>query len=417
MPNSSRSWLPIAVWAVGAVAYLAAIMSRTSLSATAGVASERFDLTSEHLAAFGLLQLIVYAGAQIPVGMLIDRLGARTVLLAGLVLIAASQLMIGFGETFSTLLAARALAGLGDAMVFPSAVRLTAVSLRPAWISTGTQMVGVVGNFGMLVTATPLLWMVDMVGWPPAYLILAAVTGVIALCSGVVLVLMGPDATRTASNESLGDVLRGTGRAMKHPGTWLAFFTHFSTNLAFVAFIVTWGALFLQYGAEIGTGGASVYLSAIPIIGMIAGPVVGRLVSTMPEWRRIIIVWSVIGQLVAWGAVLLWPVPTPFPLLVLLAVATAIGGPASLIAFELSRQFVPASLAARANGIVNTGGFTGALLAIGSTGLLLSIQGAHAPGDYSMEMFRIAFLPMLGMMTAGLIAFIVLSRRMRRREP
>ncbi|WP_221585011.1 nitrate/nitrite transporter [Microbacterium sp. G2-8] len=416
MPHSSsaRSSLRIAVWVVGCISYLAAIMSRTSLSATGALASDRFDLTSDQLAAFGILQLLVYAAAQIPVGMLIDRLGGRAVLLSGLAIVAGSQLLIGVGESFEVLLAARALAGLGDAMVFPSAVRLTAVSLRPAWISTGTQMIGVVGNFGMVITATPLLLLVTTTSWPAAYAIMAAFTGVIALAAAIVLVRMGPDPSRTAHGEPIGSVLRGTGEAMRHPGTWLAFTTHLIASASFTAFVVTWGPLFLEHGAEMDQAGIGAYFLWIPLAGMVAGPIIGRAVGTHPRVRRPLIIGSVVAQIVAWILVLFWPTPTPGGLLLLLAITTAIGGPTSLVAFDLSRQLVPGHLAARANGVVNTGGFTGALVFIWSIGAMLTLQGATTPDDYTMELFRIAYLPMLAILTIGLGVFLLLARRVRR---
>ncbi|WP_156758879.1 MFS transporter [Microbacterium karelineae] len=414
--NNPAPWLRIAVWAVACVAYLAAIMSRTSLSATGAIASDRFDLTSDQLAAFGILQLFVYAGAQIPVGMLIDRLGGRTVLLVGVAIVAGSQLLIGFGDSFGVLLAARAFAGLGDAMVFPSAVRLTAVSLPSRWIATGTQMIGVVGNFGMVVTATPLVVLVDLTSWPVGYSIMAAFTGAVALAAGGILALMGRDPSRTASGESLGSVLRGTGEAMRQPGSWLAFTTHLMTSAAFTAFVVTWGPMFLEHGAGLDAAGVGAYLLGIPVTGMVAGLVIGRVIVGRPRLRAQIVFGSVVLQIVAWILALAWPAPTPIVLLAILAIATGIGGPASLTAFEMSRDYVPGHLAARANGVVNTGGFSGALVIIWLTGAMLTLQGARTPDDYSMEMFRIAYLPMLGMLAVGAAVFLVLNRRIRRQH-
>ncbi|WP_110589786.1 MFS transporter [Microbacterium suaedae] len=408
-------WLRFAVWGVACVAYLAAIMSRTSLSATGAIASDRFELTSDQLAAFGILQLFVYAAAQIPVGMLIDRLGGRFVLLVGLVIVAGSQLLIGFGDSFGALLVARAFAGLGDAMVFPSAVRLTAVSLPSRWIAIGTQMIGVVGNFGMVVTATPLVRLVDFTSWPTGYSIMAAFTGVVALAAGGILALMGRDPSRTASGESLGSVLRGTGEAMRQTGSWLAFTAHLMTSAAFTAFVVTWGPLFLSHGAGLDAAGVGVYLLAIPVTGMVAGLVIGRAIVGRPRLRARIVIGSVVLQIAAWILALMWPTPTPVIVLALLALATGVGGPASLTAFEMSRDYVPGHLAARANGVVNTGGFSGALVIIWLTGAMLTLQGADTPDDYSMEMFRVAYMPMLGLLAVGVTVFAVLDARIRRR--
>ena len=410
LQNSPR-WLRVTVWAIACVAYLAAIMSRTSLSATAAIASERFELTSGDLATFGMLQLIVYAATQIPAGMLIDRLGGRAVLLTGLIIVAGSQLLIGFGDTFGALLIARAFAGLGDALIFPSAVRLTAVSLPTRWISIGTQMIGVVGNFGMVVTATPLVLLVGAVGWPNGYAIMAAFTGVVALIAFGILSGMGKDPSRTASGEGIGSVLRGTLESLRQGGAWLAFTGHLMTSAAFTAFVVTWGPLFLQHGAGLDAAGIGVYLLAIPFVGMVAGILLGRLLVGRPRLRARVLVGSVVSQIIAWILVLSWPAPTPIALLVLLAIVTGIGGPASLTAFDISREIIPGNLAARANGIVNTGGFSGALVIIWLTGLMLTLQGATAPEAYTMSTFGVAFIPMLALLAVALVVFLILDRR------
>jgi len=409
--QDSPKWLRIAVWAVGSLAYFAAIMSRTSLSATASIASDRFDLSSNDLAAFGILQILVYALSQIPAGMLIDRLGARAILLAGIAIVAVSQLAVGFGGSFGVLLAARAVAGFGDALIFPSAVRLTAVALPTRWVPAGTQLMGVIGTFGMIASATPLLLLVGSAGWPAGYAITAAFTGVVALAAFGVLALMGVDPSRTASGESLASVLRGTAESMRAPGAWLAFTAHLIGGAAFTAFVVTWGPMFLEHGAGLGHAGIGVFFTAVPLIGMAAGVVLGRVIVGRPRLRSRIVVGTALTQIVAWLLVLWWPVPTPGPILAPLAFALGIGAPVSVAAFDIARERVPGRLAARANGIVNTGGFSGGLVMIWLTGAMLSLQGARDPGDYSIEMFRIAYLPMLGILITALVVFRILDRR------
>ena len=57
--------------------------------AVAGLdASERFGISAAQLATFTMLQLLVYAGMQIPVGLLVDRFGPRSVMLTGAVVLA-----------------------------------------------------------------------------------------------------------------------------------------------------------------------------------------------------------------------------------------------------------------------------------------------------------------------------------------
>lgn len=68
--------------------------------------------------------LWAYAFAQLPVGALIDRLGPRRLLAAGLALWSAAQLLCGLVSTVGQFAAARVLLGLGEAPQFPTGGRV-----------------------------------------------------------------------------------------------------------------------------------------------------------------------------------------------------------------------------------------------------------------------------------------------------
>ena len=121
--GSSRAWV---IWAVALSVYLLAVFHRSSLGVAGLLAAERFEIEATALALFTVLQLVVYAGMQIPVGVLLDRFGSRALLLAGLVLMTAGQLAFAFATTFPVGVAARVVLGAGDAMVFVSVIRLVA---------------------------------------------------------------------------------------------------------------------------------------------------------------------------------------------------------------------------------------------------------------------------------------------------
>ena len=79
-----RAWV---VWLVALSVYVLAVFNRSSLGVAGLLAADRFDISATQLAAFTVLQLLVYAGMQVPVGVAIDRYGPKKLLLAGLVLL------------------------------------------------------------------------------------------------------------------------------------------------------------------------------------------------------------------------------------------------------------------------------------------------------------------------------------------
>ena len=90
MPSSSppraqpwRAWL---IWGIGVTAYMLSVANRTSLAAVGTDAAHRFSADASTLSMFAVLQLAVYGAMQLPVGILLDRLGSRPIITAGMVL-------------------------------------------------------------------------------------------------------------------------------------------------------------------------------------------------------------------------------------------------------------------------------------------------------------------------------------------
>lgn len=86
----------MAVWGIGVSVYFVAVIFRTSLGVAGLDAADRFQVNASALSTFSILQLLVYAGMQIPVGLLVDRLGTKKVLTIGVVLFTAGQLGFAF---------------------------------------------------------------------------------------------------------------------------------------------------------------------------------------------------------------------------------------------------------------------------------------------------------------------------------
>ena len=80
------------VWGVGVAAYIVAVLQRTSLGVAGLAAADRFGASASMLATFAVLQLLVYAALQVPVGVLLDRYGAQRLILVG-------ALTMGVGQT------------------------------------------------------------------------------------------------------------------------------------------------------------------------------------------------------------------------------------------------------------------------------------------------------------------------------
>ena len=417
----ARGWV---IWAVGVAAYVLAITNRSSLSAVGVDAAARFDADAATLSMFAVVQLAVYGGMQIPVGVLLDRYGARPIMTIGMLLMAVGQLTMAVSPSVGVAILARMLLGAGDAAVFPSVLRLIATWFPAQRGPLMVQFTGIVGQTGQLVALIPLAALLHATSWTITF---GSIAGLGVLFAVLVFLLIRnhpPDRDQDVSVDTDTGAIRvvtsavdtgvGIRASWAHPGTRLAFWSHFTTPFAGTAFVLLWGMPFLTAGEGRTTAEAASIMSLYVVVGMALGPIMGELSRRIPHLRsRALVLPTVVVQAVAWLAVIAYPGPAPLWLLLALAVALATGGPASMIAFDHARTHNPSHRLSTATGVTNAGGFLAALLAILLIGLALDLQGAGTPATYTLDAFRIAFLTQIPLWLLGGI-FIVIERKRTR---
>ena len=359
-----RAWV---IWLVALAVYVLAVFHRSSLGVAGIIAAERFDISATSLATFTVLQLVVYAGMQVPVGVLLDRFGSRVLLVCGLVLMTAGQLGFAFTESFVGAVLARAVLGAGDAMVFVSVIRLVTAWFLVRQGPMVTQLTGLSGQLGAIAAAGPLSYLLQALGWTRAFALTSSV-GVVLLVAVLLLVKDSPYRRDDVVAIKLRALAQSVRTVWGNPGTRLGMWSHFSSQFSVTVFALLWGYPFLVQGLGWTPAGASTLLMAMTAWAVVSGLVLARLVARLPYYRSWIVVSVVIAMVVPWTVVLLWPGAAPDWLVVVMAFATASGGPAAMVGFDLARSFTPAHAIGRANGLVNVGGFTASLLTMALIG-------------------------------------------------
>ncbi|KQT89146.1 MFS transporter [Marmoricola sp. Leaf446] len=394
---------PWTVWGVGLAVYVLAVFHRSSLGVAGLVATDRFGISAAQLATFTMLQLLVYAGMQIPVGLLVDRFGSRSVMLSGLVLMTAGQTVFAFAESYPLALVARAGVGMGDAMTFICLLRLVSSWFPLRRIPFVTQVTGTLGQTGAVAAAVPMTWALAHLGWTRAYLVAASVGVVLAVALLVVLHDTPEGRNLRGAPMSLASVRASLAASWRHPGTRLGFWMHFCTQFSATTMSLLWGYPFFVRGEEQSSAAAGLLLTLMVVTMMFSGPVLGWLVSVHP-WHRSTVVLVIVGSIVVvWTVVLAWPGPAPFVVLVVLVLVTGVGGPASVIGFDVGRTSNPAHRLASATGIINQGGFYASLVMVVVIGLLLDWRTPGASTAYTPEAFRWAMSAQFPLWLLGLV--------------
>ena len=73
-----------------------------------------------------------------------------------------------------------------------------------------------------------------------------------------------------------------------------------------------------------------------------------------------------------------------------MVVATGLGGPGSMVGFDVARTFTPAARLGSATGIVNVGGFFASLVVVLAVGIILDLATPGGGTDYSAEAYKLA---------------------------
>jgi MFS family permease len=407
----ARAW---AVWTVGLTAYIIGVLNRTSLGVAGLDAQDRFGIGAGALASFAVLQILVYAGLQVPVGMLLDRFGSVRLVVAGALVMASGQVLLAFADGVPEAVVARVLVGAGDAMTFISVLRLVPQWFPARRVPVVTQLTGIVGQLGQVLSAVPLAALLAGPGWTTAFLATA--------CAGIVSAVVVMAALRDTPERRIRSgpaitfarVGAELAAAWRHPGTRLGIWSHFTTQFTGTVFALIWGFPFLIAGEGLPRATASALLTVYVLVGMAAGPLIGVMVQRHPMRRSWVVLGVVVANAAGWGLVIAWPGQAPLPVLALLVLALGLGGPGSMVGFDLARTFNPPSRLGTATGMVNVGGFFASLITILLIGMILDIRtGGRA--DYDIGDFKMAMSVQFLIMAIG-IGGILRTRRLARRR-
>ncbi|MFP3989136.1 MFS transporter [Streptomyces sp. E11-3] len=402
----------IAVWSIGVSVYFVAVIFRTSLGVAGLDAADRFQVNASALSTFSILQLLVYAGMQIPVGLLVDRLGTKRVLTIGIVLFTAGQLGFALSPSYGMALASRALLGCGDAMTFISVLRLGNRWFPARRGPLVAQLAGLIGMGGNLVSTLVLSRLLHEVGWTAAF-VGSSAAGLLVLVLTLLFLKDHPGGRHTpppasAQERGVAFVRRQIADAWREPGTRVGLWVHFTTQFPMMVFTLLWGMPFLVQAQGLSRTAAGELLTLTVLSSMTIGLVYGQIIARHHAARTPLAVGTVGVTALVWAATIGYPADTaPMWLLVALCVTLGTCGPASMIGFDFARPANPPERQGTASGIVNMGGFTASMTTLLAIGLLLDATGDN---------YRIAFSSVFALQALGITQILRLRRRAALRE-
>jgi MFS family permease len=397
-----RGWI---VWSVGVLAYVLAVMQRTTFGIAGLDAAARFAITPGALSAFVFVQVAVYLAAQIPAGVAVDRFGSRVMLVISGVLLATGQLLLAVAPDV-----ARVVVGLGDALVFTAVLALVPRWFPARRVPLVVQVTTILCQLGQVLSALPFAWLLHGAGWPSAF-------GAAALASALVAVLVlvlvrdapAGAAVPRASSASIREILGAVREVWRRPGTRLGFFGHMGTQFSMMVFTLLWGVPWLVSTQGLTAGEAGGMLTLFVVCTIAIGPAFGVFTMRHPLRRSWVVLAVIAAEAAVWTAVLAQSGPAPRWLLILLIVALATAGPGSVVGIDIARTHNPSVHLGVAQSMVNMGGFLASLVVLVAMGGVLTALGGYTP-----EAFRVAWLVQYVVWGVAVTGILVARRKARR---
>ncbi len=164
----------IAVFLVFAFAYFLSALIRAITATLSPVMTLEFGLNAGDLGLLAGGYFFGFAATQLPLGAWLDRYGPKRVILSFLSVAVLGCTAFSITRTFSGLLAARVLCGVGV-----SACLMAPLTGYRRWFDQATLMRSnswmlMAGSLGMIASTLPVQWLVPIVGWRPLFWSLAA---------------------------------------------------------------------------------------------------------------------------------------------------------------------------------------------------------------------------------------------------
>jgi len=167
----------VMVFLAFAFAYFFSALVRAITATLSPTLTREFALSAQELGLLAGGYFFGFAATQLPLGTWLDRYGPKRVILSFLLVAVVGCVAFALATSFTALLAARVLCGVGV-----SACLMAPLTGYRRWLTPAAQLRAnswmlMTGSFGMLASTLPVQWLVPVMGWRPLFWGLALAVG------------------------------------------------------------------------------------------------------------------------------------------------------------------------------------------------------------------------------------------------
>ncbi|MBS7810211.1 MFS transporter [Roseococcus pinisoli] len=348
---------------------------RTLPAVASDVMARDLAVSAEALAGITGAFPAAFAAAMIPVGVALDRWGVKPVSLSLLAIAAVGTVLAALAPSASTMLLAQIVLGMGCSGMMMCPMTYAARAVPQERFSVWAGLVQSVGNSGMILSASPLAWLVEAQGWRAGFL---ACLGIVAIGALAVSLTVRHDRPVPVPGRSAWGDAKDVMRVAVSPrlrGLMAVAFVSFGAVLGVRGL---WGGPWLMEAKGMGRVAAGNLLLGVTFALVVGPAFAGWVVGRVGHLRLLLVGGHLLAAALIVALVIGGPLAFPAWVDGLILTGFGLAIAFQILCFTLLRSLVRPEEAGRALSAQNIFFFGGAAVLQGISGIAAGFGGVAA---------------------------------------
>ncbi len=405
----SYRWL---VYIIVLLLYFTGVFLRISPGVIKDELEAAFSLGAVGFSALNSMYFYTYMILQIPVGIFVDTLGAKKMVIIGGIITAVGSILFGIATSTAALMVARLLIGAGTSAFFISILKLQTQWFSASEYGFMTGLTSFAGNMGGAVAQGPLAFLIALASWRITFLSVSGLLLLLVVASVIFVVNTPVDKgfaplhtyEKPSAKPKIGPVLMET---FKNKHVWpLLLYMFFAPGCNFT--ILAWGPAFFaqSYDVSMLTAGNIMFLqTTFFAVGCAA---IGKISDVIKRRKLPAVLFAVINVIV-WCILVFAGKKLSMNIAAALIVIGGAANTGYILTLTIAKEISNPQFAGISTSIVNTAPFLGgAVLPI----IFGAIIEHYTPILSGIALFQKAFILLLLCYVCGMVAsfFLVETR-------
>jgi len=416
--NSKDKNLAIAyfAWASVALFFFYQYILRVAPGVMIHEIRHEFSVNADQFATLGSFYLYAYSLLQIPLGIIVDRIGVRYTILGSIILCLGGSLLMAYSEIFLTAQISRIMIGAGSASAFMCSLKIVADHLPPGHRGFLMGATLTLGTFGALVAGKPLVYFLDDFGWRST-MTYTALIGLALIIFALICLPKHSQKQSSHTKESFKSIGQNILSIIKNYRVMLYAFLAIGLYTPLSALADLWGTAFLMQKFSLPRAEAA-HTTMMMYVGLAAGSLIMPWICEKYNLLDRAIQFCGLGIIILFGILLYGPILSNAQLtLVLICLGFFCG--AEMMCFTGALLFSNSNNSGLTIGIVNTLNMLGGALLQQFIGYSLDFhwEGLLDPQGiriYESHHFVLAFSILTGVIILCCLASLKLVKKKRK---